>query len=185
MRPSLAAILLVLAGCGTTQPYATLPRDAVIGAGDPTRAAVIGSAYAFASRPEGPDAARAAAEVEYLATELPSGPRWVDFNPTVTLGLQQARSELREALGIAADAPPQAVVDALFAASRALHRGDAQAACAALAAPVFPHGGATLRRLAHLPDLPRTRTATALAERELYRVEQDNQLSSGGDGAKL
>ncbi len=186
MRRSLAAILLALAGCGTTQPYATLPRDAVIGAGDPTRAAVIGSAYAFVSRPPGPDAAaRAAAGVEYLATEIPTAPRWIDFNPTIGLGLQSARAELRQALGIAADAPPQAVVDGLFAASRALRQGNPAAARAALAAPVFPDGAATLQRLANLPDLPRTRSATALAERELYRVDQDSQISSGGDGAKL
>jgi hypothetical protein len=186
MRRRLAAILLALAGCGTTEPHATLPRDAVVGAGDPTRAAVIGSAYAFAARPPGPDAAaRAAAEVEHLAAEIPAGPRWVGFNPTVGLGLQVARAELRQALGIAADAPPQAVVDGLFAASRALRQGDAAAARAALASPVFPDGATTLQRLASLPDLPRTRSATALAERELYRVEQDNQISSGGDGAKL
>ncbi|MBL6077277.1 hypothetical protein JMJ56_04610 [Belnapia sp. T18] len=184
--PSLmAAALLALTGCGAPQPYATLPRDAVTGAGDPTRAAIIGSAYAFASRPAGPEAARAAAEVEYLATEIPSGPRWIDFNPTIALSLRDARAELHEALGIAGDAPPQAVVDGLFAASRALRRGDAGAARAALGAPAFPDGAATLQRLARLPDLPRTRTATALAERELYRVEQDNQISSGGDGAKL
>jgi hypothetical protein len=185
MRWRMAALLLALAGCGTAQPYATLPRDAVDGVGDPTRAAVIGTAYAFASHPVGPYAARAAAEVEYLATEIPSGPRWVDFNPTIAIGLQAARAELHQALGIAADAPPQAVVDGLFAASRAMRQGDAVAARAALAAPVFPDGGITLQRLANLPDLPRTRSATALAERELYRVEQDNQISSGGDGAKL
>jgi hypothetical protein len=178
-------ILVALAGCGAIEPYATLPRDAVLGAGDPTRAAIIGSAYAFASRPPPPEAARAAAEVEYLAGEIPTGPRWIDFNPTIGLGLRDARAELHQALGIAGDAPPQAVVDGLFAASRALRGGDAAAARAALAAPAFPDGAATLQRLARLPDLPRTRSATALAERELYRVEQDNQVSSDGDGAKL
>ncbi|MBL6456883.1 hypothetical protein JMJ55_16215 [Belnapia sp. T6] len=181
--------LAPLAGCGPAQPYASLPQDAVTGIGDPTRAAVIGSAYAFAgpgSLSNQPDAAaRAAAQVEYLATEIPTGPRWVDFNPTVGLELQAARRELRGALGIAGDAPPQAVVDGLFAASRALRLGNAMAAEQALTGPAFPDGRATLARLAKLPDLPRTRSATALTERELYRVEQDNQLSSGGDGAKL
>ena len=185
MRRCLLAALLALAGCGAPRPYAALPRDAVAGVGDPTRAAVIGTAYAFAGHPAGPDAARAAAEVEYLATEIPGGPRWIDFNPTIALGLEDARTELHQVLGIAPDAPPQAVVDGLFAASRAMRQGDAAAARAALAAPVFPDGALTLQRLDRLPDLPRTRSATALAERELYRVEQDNQVSSGGDGAKL
>ncbi len=185
MRRCLLAALLALAGCGAPRPYAALPRDAVTGAGDPTRAAVIEAAYAFAGHPAGPEGARAAAEVEHLATEIPGGPRWIDFNPTIALGLEAARAELRQALGIAPDAPPQAVVDGLFAASRALRQGDSAAARAALSAPAFPDGALTLGRLEDLPDLPRTRSATALAERELYRVEQDNQISSGGDGAKL
>src|SRR5690348_9837230 len=69
----LAALLPVIA-CAPAPPYARLPADAVIGAGDPTRAAIIGSASAFgtpaslAGRPDA--AARAAAQVEYLATEI-------------------------------------------------------------------------------------------------------------------
>ena len=70
MRKALAAatlvLLLPLVGCAPAQPFATLPRDAIIGVGDPTRAAVIGSTYAFATpdvmagHPEA--AARAAAQ---------------------------------------------------------------------------------------------------------------------------
>ena len=187
MRRVLAVAAVVgLAACGPVQPYASLPRDATAGAGDPTRAAVIGSAYAFAGndmagRPEA--AARAAAQVEYLASEIPTGARWIDFNPTVGLELIAARAELHQALGIAADAAPQAVVDGLFAASRALRAGDQAGARQALAAPVFTDGPGTLRQLASLPPLPRARSATALAERELFRVEQDSQHSSGGDGS--
>jgi hypothetical protein len=47
---SFTAVLLLL-GCVTAeqppQGYATLPPDAVQGASDPTRAAIIGAAYAF------------------------------------------------------------------------------------------------------------------------------------------
>lgn len=180
-------LLLPLIGCAPAGPFATLPRDATTGVGDPTRAAVIGSAYAFATpevmagHPEA--AARAAAQVEYLAAEIPTGPRWVDFNPTVGLALLEARAELRSALGIAPDAPPQTVVDGLYAASRALGLGDQAAARRVLAAPDFPDAPATLQRLAGLPALPRTRSATALTERELFRTDQDNQHSSGGGGA--
>lgn len=191
MREALAAatllLLLPLVACAPAKPFAILPRDATTGVGDPTRAAVIGSAYAFATpnvmagRPDA--AARAAAQVEYLATEIPAGPRWADFNPTIGLALMGARTELRSALGIAPDAPPQAVVDGLYAASRALGRGDQAAARLALTAPNFPDAPATLQRLAGLPALPRTRSATALTERELFRSDQDNQHSSGGGGA--
>jgi hypothetical protein len=180
-------LLLPLIGCAPAQLFATLPRDAITGVGDPTRAAVIGSAYAFATpdvmagHPEA--AARAAAQVEYLAAEIPAGPRWVDFNPTVGLELQAARIELRDALGIAPDALPQAVVHGLYAASRALGSGDVAAARQALAAPSFLDAPVTLKRLAGLPALPRTRSATALTEREMFRTDQDNQHSSGGGGA--
>ena len=73
---------------------------------------------------------------------------------------RQCKRRPADALGIAGDAPPQAVVDGLFAASRALRLGNAAAAEQALAAPAFPDGRMTLARLASLPDLPRTRKRT-------------------------
>ncbi|MBV1797833.1 hypothetical protein [Siccirubricoccus sp. G192] len=184
---SLAALLPVLA-CSAVPPYASLPADAVVGAGDPTRAAIIGSAYAF-SAPESvagrPDAAaRAAAQVEYLATEIPSGPRWYAFNPSITAELAAARDGLRTALGISPSAPPQAVVDGLYAASRALRAGDQAGAGQALQAPVFRDGQATLLRLASLPPLPRTRIATSLTNQEMTRVDNDGRFADGGDGGK-
>ena len=196
MRPAAVAFALLLpllAACGGPQPpYASLPTDAVTGAGDPTRAAIVSTAYVFnapasvARRPA--DAARAAAQVEHLATEIPYGPRWVEFCPLVGRELVAARGELRAALGIAPDAPPQAVVDALYAASRdaasrALAAGDNTAAERVLPPPAFRDGRATLARLASLPPLPRTGTATALTDRELLRVDQLNR-ADGGDGGK-
>jgi hypothetical protein len=184
------AALLPLVACGAPPPYASLPRDAVEGAGDPTRAAIIGAAYAFAApanlagHPE--MAARATANMEFLATELPYGPRSFEYNPTVTLQLAGARDEWRAALGIAAAASPQEVVDGLYAASRALAVNDRAAALAALPAPAFADGATTLIRLASLPALPRTSAAASLAERELIRIEQDGKLGNqGGDGAKF
>ncbi len=189
MRPAAVAfaLSLPLLACGApAQPYASLPPDAVVGAGDPTRVAIVSSAYAFntpaslARRPA--EAARAAAQVEHLASEIPYGPRWVEFSPLVGRELA-ARGELRSALGIAPDAPPQAVVDALFAASRALAAGDGAAAERVLPPPAFRDGRATLSRLAGLPPLPRTGSATALTDRELLRVDQMNR-SDGGDGGR-
>ena len=193
MRPAAAVLahsLPLLAACGASLPppaYASLPVDATVGAGDPTRAAIVSSAYAFntpavlARRPV--DAARAAAQVEHLATEIPTGPRWVEFSPLVGRELMVARGELREALGVSPDAPPQAVVDALYAASRALAAGDRAAAEQALPPPAFRDGRTTLSRLSSLPPLPRTGTATALTDRELLRVDQLNR-SDGGDGGR-
>ena len=195
MRPAAAAVLalssLLLAACGMSPPvppaYASLPVDATVGAGDPTRAAIVSSAYAFntpaslARRPG--DAARAVAQVEHLVTEIPYGPRWVEFSPSVGRELVAARGELRAALGVSPDAPPQAVVDALYAASRALAVGDRAAAEQALPPPAFRDGRATLARLASLPPLPRTGTATALTDRELLRVDQLNR-ADGGDGGR-
>lgn len=194
MRAPLAglalAALLPLVACAPAGPYAQLPTDAVTGAGDPTRVAIIGSAYAFgapssiAGRPAA--AARAAAQVEYLATEIPSGPRFFEFSPLVGQELVAARDELRAALGISPAAPPQAVVDGLYAASRALRAENGPAAAAALTAPAFPDGRVTLARLGSLPPLPRTRIATSLTNNEMNRVDQDGRFSGagGGDGGK-
>src|SRR3954470_8042595 len=89
MRRIAALVLLQpLLGCaGVAPPYAVLPSDAVIGAGDPARSAISSTAYVFstpsavAGRPEA--AARAAAQVEYLATEIPGGPRFFEYSPLV------------------------------------------------------------------------------------------------------
>ncbi len=193
MRPVAAVLALslpLLSACGgPVPPHAGLPPDAVAGVGDPTRAAIVSTAYAFntpasiARRPV--DAARAAAQVEHLATEIPTGPRWAEFSPLVGAELMAARGELRSALGIAPDAPPQAVVDALYAASRALAAGDGPAAERLMPPPAFRDGRTTLARLTSLPPLPRTGTATALTEREMLRVDQTSRFSTdGGDGGR-
>lgn len=190
MRPLLAIIALMpIVACAPAAPFARLPNDAVVGAGDPTRAAIIGSAYAFgapssmAGRPAA--AARAAAQVEYLATEIPTGPRYTEYSPLVGLELLAARDELRAALGIAPGASPQAVVDGLYAVSRALGAEDGPGATRALTSPVFRDGPATFTRLASLPPLPRTAIATSLTNSELNRVDRDGRENQGGgDGGK-
>jgi hypothetical protein len=186
-----APLVLALAACtGQAPPTASLPFDSVDGAGDPARAAIINSAYAFADPAYlagKPDlAARATAQLEYLAAEIPVGPRWVEWTPQVGMGLQGARTELRGVLGIPDSAQPQAVVDALYAASRALRRGDRPAAAAALRRAEAAEGEALLIRLAALPPLPRTRLATALAHQELIRVDQESRMGGVGssDGGK-
>jgi hypothetical protein len=189
MRSALIAFVVslpLLACGGPVPPYTDLPPDAVVGAGDPTRAAIVYTAYVFNTRAslarQPAEAARAAAQVEHLATEIPYGPRWVEYSPLVGRELMAARDELRSALGVSSDAPPQAVVDALYAASRALVAGDGAGAVRALPPPAFRDGSATLARLASLPPLPRTSTATALTEREMVRVDQSSRFSGDGGG---
>lgn len=191
-RAPLALATLLLLGACATAPVETarLPQDAVDGVGDPTRAAVLGSAYAFAEPAhlagQPAAAARAAAQVEYLATEIPTGPRYVEWSPAIGMELQGARAELRTALGIPANARPQAVVDALYNAARALQRGDSAGAEAALQAAEAADRPALLVRLSALPPLPLTRIATAMAQQEMVRVDQDQRMGGSGsnDGGK-
>lgn len=188
-RLALLATLALLAGCVTPdlppQGYATLPADSVQGAGDPTRSAIIGTAYAFgnpgslAGNPAA--AARAVANYEYLATELPYGPRWRGFNGPIGPLFADGLQELRAAVGVAPNSQAQPVVQSLYAASRALNAGDQASAERVLSNPAFPAGGAaTLQRLSNLPALPRVAAATAFAAQELDR--QDRLGSPRGQG---
>lgn len=184
---------VALAGCTPPPsgpgggPGAVLPRDAVVGAGDPTRAAILNTAYAFASPAnlagQPVEAARAAANFEYLAAQLPVDPRYREFSPLVMTNLAQGRVELREALGISPGAAPQAVIDALYAGSRALRAGDMAAAERILSPPAFTLGGAaTIGRLAALPPLPKVNFAAAFAQAEMVRVDQQGRNPGEGSG---
>jgi hypothetical protein len=175
-RPIPVLILLAaLAACGTPPPAASLPPDPGAGLADAGRGAILNTAYAFATparlarRPA--DAAIAIAQAEYLAVDLDINQRWRELSPIVSEGFRQARPEWRTAAGIAQDAPPQAVIDALSSARNALLAGDAARAAAALPAALFAGGGgAALGRLAALPALPRTADAARNAENELARM---------------
>jgi hypothetical protein len=184
----LAALLAIGASLGAcaTQPLppaARLPTDAVIGAGDPMRAAIIEAASTF-QQPRAQDpaqAARAAAMVEWMATDFRWGGRWSEFIPYAGPKLDEARAELRSYLGVAPGAPAQAVVDELFVASRVLRTGRAPA----LAPAVFPNPQQTLAQLASVPELPRVKEATAIVRQEMQRIENDrilNQNTGGGSG---
>lgn len=183
--------LLGLAACQATPPpqYARLPADAFpTPALDPDRSAIFATSTAFASpqplagRPA--DAARAIANLEYLAATLPTNPRWTGMNPTVGIALAIGRSEARAALGIDPAAPAQPVIEGLYAASRALSSQDQAAAAGSLASAPFTAGGnATLMRLAALPPLPRANDAGALAAAEIWRMQTDGREGgAGGSG---
>ena len=183
---SLLAILPLLAcvPAAAPGPTASLPFDAVQGAGDPTRSAIFSTAYAF-NNPGGladpAVAARASANLEWLATSIPQDPRY-SYAPTLNGQLALARAELHAALLVAPGAPPQAVVDGLYGAHRAIRAGDRAGAVRALPALAFPDGQATLLRLAAMPPMPQAAAAMAAAEGELNRTDQDrlNGRRSGG-----
>ncbi|MFC7693140.1 hypothetical protein ACFQY5_29840 [Paeniroseomonas aquatica] len=165
-KPLLPLAALVAMGACTLPPppqSASLPNDAVVGAGDPLRSAVNTTAFAFSSQSQlagrPAQAARAVAQMEWLTVELPGNPRLTNVSPTVFNQLVQARAEWRAALGIPAGAEAQPVIDALYAAARALGSRQSSEAAAALPASLFPQGAATLTRLAALPGLPLTNRA--------------------------
>ena len=166
--------LPLLAACAALPPQesASLPRDAVIGAGDPTRSAVITTSAVFGDRQPAvgrpAEAARAIAQMEFLALDLPRNTSFSGASPTLAPQLNTARAEWRAALGIAPGAPAQPIINALYAAGRALDMGERDAAAAALPPAIFQRGGAaTLTQLAALPSLPRTGEASATAQQAL------------------
>jgi hypothetical protein len=162
-------LLVILGACTLPPPpeTASLPPDAVIGAGDPLRSAIANTSVAFSSpallagRPA--EAAKAIAQMEWLAVEMPTNPRLTSVSPSIIGQMAAARAEWRAALGIAPDAPAQPVINGLYAAARAIsgQQGDP---AAALASPAFPQGGqSVLARLAALPSLPLTNSAAVTA----------------------
>lgn len=162
--------LIALTGCAgqglTVADPVRLPRDSIDGAGDPTSAAVARATHAFGH----PDtltghpgnAARAIADMEYLAAWLPFDPRFNQRDSLLPVRLAQARMEWRAALEIPAEQPAQPLIEALYSVWRA---GDQQAAAAALKPELFAPG--TLARLADLPPLPKTNQAAVAASRVL------------------
>lgn len=175
-RIALLALPLLM-GCATRPPTetATLPREAVVGAGDPTRTAVLTANSVFgerspaAGRPAA--AARAIAQMEFLAVDLPQNNAFTGASSTLEPQLRTARSEWRRVLDIAPEAPPQAVINALYAASRALENGQTEAAAAALPSSIFRRGGsATLAQLSALPHMPNTAAAVASAQAAMTAV---------------
>lgn len=173
------ALLLSLAACagGPLPPSVRLPPDAIPVAADPMRSAILSTAYTF-NRDSSPSAKlRGAALVEFMAADYRWNVRWTEYSPTIGLALDAARAEIRLAFAIPPSASPQAVADGLFAASRALDRGLG----IDLPPTVFPQPQTSLSLLNAPPSLPVTANATAMAERELYRIDNDRQ-SGGGPG---
>lgn len=170
-RRLLGLLPLALAACaedGGLRP-GNLVRDIRL---DPTTQAINRARSAFASearlagRPAA--AARAVADVEFLAVEL-QGLRFVGADPLVAPSMRAARDELRGMLDIDPNVPAQPVIDALIAAANAIDDGGDP--IIPLSRPFFRAGApVTLMRLNALPPAPRTVQATARAAGMIART---------------
>ncbi len=171
LPPLLAALLLV--GCSAAPGTPWLG-----GIGDPVRGAALrapstlGDTSRWAGRPA--EAAEAAAELEFLASEFATNPRYApEANPAVAQQLEAARREMRDFLGVAPDAAPDLVRAALRRAAASLRAGSRAGAEAALSGPTFAYGpSATLGRLASMPRLPRTAEAAGGVAAEMDRLDR-------------
>lgn len=158
IRRSAILLTLLVAACAPEGPPPTLPgaSDAMVGR-DPVVAvgqAVIGFFRApQANQPAA--AARAIAELEWLADTMPRNPRWQTASATGLNDLAQARWEARNALGIPRNAPAQGVINGLSAAAGAIEANNQTALAAALPRSIFPLGpAATVQRLSQPPSVP-------------------------------
>jgi hypothetical protein len=154
---------LAVAACGPTAPPPTIPVSAAPGERviDPiVRAGNNATAFFRRPQPNQPAAAaRAIADVEFLAGAVPADPRWQTASSSAQVQLIQARDQGRQALGIPASAPAQGVIDGLTRAADALDANDRAAAAQALPRAIFTAGPEqTIRRLA---APPRIRSASA------------------------
>ena len=108
--------------------------------------------------------AQAVLAMDYIAGALNTSPRWANIEATTQMQLLQARAQTRAAVGIAANAPSQIVVNSLVAARNDLASGNQGAAAHDLDNPAFPQGGAhTVQVLANLPYIPMANVATQRA----------------------
>lgn len=170
---------MFLASCALETPPPSngyMPEDAfgsaVIGE-DPAMAAANDATWVFAhpASVQGKPAemALAVASLDAVAGEFSTVARWARMDSLVKLEMLRARARVRQILGVRPNAPSQAVIDALVAVSKALHRGDQPAALRALSAPVFTKPPQrALAVLTHFPYVPLANHATAFASQYLY-----------------
>jgi hypothetical protein len=170
-------IALALAGCAARpEPVPPVPPLAGQGSRAPGINAIEGAAEAFRhperlqGRPA--DAAVAVSRLEWAALAVPADETFDTFSTVTGPALTAARWEVRNALGIATDAPGRVVMAGMEAAAAALARGDSAGAAAALPPPVFAPD--TLARLANLPRLPQANLALLRAQRDIEFGRSDD-----------
>lgn len=148
------------------------------GIGDPVRGAALnaprnlGDTGRWAGRPA--DAAVAAEQLEFLASELATNTRYApEIDPAVVQRLEFARTEMRGFLGIAPGASPATVMAGFRGVVDGLRAGSRARAEAALSGPAFTAGPlVTLARLGAMPTLPRTAEAAGGVAAEFDRLDR-------------
>ena len=152
-------LFLATAACAPQAPAPTLP-GALEPASGPRGDATVPIGHEMAAffrnpQPNRPaDAARAIAELEWLADSLPRNPRWQNASSVGLNLLQESRWEARTALGIPRSASGQAVISGLSAAAQAIEANDRAALARALPRRVFPIGPQEMvRRLSAPPTV--------------------------------
>lgn len=157
-RRSAILLTLLVTACAPQAPLPTLPGTSNFMMGrDPI--VVIGqSMVVFFRAPQANQpaaAARAIAELEWLADTTPRNPRWQTASGAGLSELEQARAEARNALGIPRNAPTQGVINGLWTAADAIDANHQTALAAALPVSLFPLGpAATVQRLSQPPLVP-------------------------------
>ncbi len=164
LRRSVLLAALAAGACTSSEPPPTLPASAggPSVTTDPITAARLRATEFFRSPQAGQPAAaaRAIADIEFLAAAVPNDPVWQTARSSALLGLAQSRNEARRALGIPGQANSQAVIDGLTAAATALDGSDRAGVGRALPRNVFTAGPEqTVRRLSAPPRVPSAGTA--------------------------
>ena len=190
-HPALIATLLAAgllpAGCAGFQPTPAPDTARVLpgafgGFADPDIIATQQAAYAFAypARTRGLpiEAARGAAGVDYMAGEFSTAPRWDFIGPIIQMQMLHARTELRQTLGVAPNAPSQAVVNGLLSYADARAAGDPAAATDTLNPVIFTYGPArTEALLTNMPYMPTVNVATMNANGHLQQQDGGNTFN--------
>ena len=175
--PTAALLAISLAGCGPLVPF--VPDYAVVpptgpGTINPDVTAVHQAQWAFADsgrlRGRPVEAARAVANMDYIAGKLYVSPRWAHISALTKMQLLEGRQDVRAVMGVAPGVPSQTVVNRYSAAAKALYAGDQAAAAQLLGPPMSTVSGEQV--IAHLYDMPYVKMAnisTMRAGNELFQ----------------
>ncbi len=168
------ALGLGIAGCAPSPPVSTAIMPPQTGLGDPVNS-VQYAAWAFAwpsrTRNDPLSAAKAVAALDFAAGDINTSQNWKGMSPIIWNEMLIARTDVRRVLGIPAEAPSQAVVNAMTRTMLALEAGNQPEALAALSSPIFTFGPErTLTVLSNLPYIRMANVATADAENTINCV---------------
>lgn len=148
------------------------------GFGDPVRGTALNAPRSFGNtaRLDGQPAraAMAAAELEFLAVEMRTNPRYsVAVSPSVVQQLDRGRDEMRGFLGIAPGASGLAVSNTLRRVAGLLRDGDNARAAVLLDQPAIFTAGplVTLARLNAMPQLRQVGIAADQVANEINRLD--------------